>query len=209
MNGITIGTRPFTVTSSIRIISTDHALVELLPGCTWLPLKKDNQNVGIAFKGPFRLMVDTIVDTARGAIGRSLSYNLDQTSVYLGRADPSAVSRPSTDDETESAGEGNSETFHERMRNSVEEILSRSVKELKVLEGRDILLGEGKGRKQIVLICRGSDMLFSYEGTAYIHAGGTSALVDGSVVTLNRHGGGYALSHIDRHGILNLLFKLP
>ena len=72
------------VTEATTLWQTEKGIIEISKNTLAIPLKLDDQRKGYVFHGQGKLLIDAIVETDDGAVGKSVEKELDKTFLMLG-----------------------------------------------------------------------------------------------------------------------------
>ncbi len=70
-----------------KLWQSEKGIVEISEDTLAIPIRIEDQHRGFVFHGKGRLLLDTIVDTERGAIGKPVEKELDNSFLMLGNAE--------------------------------------------------------------------------------------------------------------------------
>lgn len=75
-------------TETLTLWRTEKGFIEVYRDTLAIPLELNGQTKGYVFHGSGRLLLDTIVETERGAIGKSVEKKIDEPFLMLGDTSP-------------------------------------------------------------------------------------------------------------------------
>jgi hypothetical protein len=183
-----VGDEAYVVESNQNLISSERVVVELNPGCVWIPLLLKDERVGIAFTGSSHFAVDAITETDEGAMGESVSGTFGGIQIYLGQSDPASGSRTASQDDIRPTGYVDLTDLVNAAKMTIERELNRSRFGRDVRNG-DVLVGKDSESKSMVLLLRGDNMVFTYDKLVYV-------VSDDGMITVGKKG----LAVSGRHG---------
>ena len=79
-----LGTTISKMTESARLWESERGIVEIDKSTLVIPIMLDNEERGYIFRGHGKLLLDTIVETEEGAIGKPVEKELTQAFLMLG-----------------------------------------------------------------------------------------------------------------------------
>jgi hypothetical protein len=71
-------------TDALKLLRSERVIIETDSGTLAVPIKLDNQRKGYIFHGHGKLVLDTIVETEEGAIGKSVEKEVNKPFLMLG-----------------------------------------------------------------------------------------------------------------------------
>lgn len=77
-------------TEPITLWKTEKGLVEINANTLAIPIKHDNQRKGYIFHGHSKLLLDAIVETKKGAVGKSIEKEIKKQFLMLGAKEETA-----------------------------------------------------------------------------------------------------------------------
>jgi hypothetical protein len=167
MKDLRVGDEAYVIESKHDLLSTERVIVEMNPGCVWIPLLLKDERVGVAFIGGSHFTVDAIAETDEGAMGESVSGTFGGIQTYLGQADLASVSRAALDEDILPTGYANLTDLVSAAKTAVERELDRSKFGRDVIEG-DVLIGKDSEGKSMVLLLKGDNTVFTYGKIVYV-----------------------------------------
>jgi len=192
---VDVGDEVYVIDTTYQVITNKSALVEMSPGCVWLPLTIEGQRRGIAFIGDSRFAVDAIAETDDGAVGKSVSGMLKGIQVYLGQSDPTGISRPASDDEIRRVGHENKQVLVVAVKSDLENRFKHTQIKQTDKEG-DVFFGYDSNDTTILLVCKADNLVFTHGKDVHVIGHEGSFNVDGRKVEIgNRHGRRLILTH--------------
>ena len=72
------------ITEAIKLWQTEKGIIEISKNTLAIPIKLGDQQKGYIFHGDGKLLIDTIVETEEGAIGKPVEKELDEPFLMLG-----------------------------------------------------------------------------------------------------------------------------
>lgn len=74
----------FKVTKEVRLLQTERGIVELGENALAIPIILNEKPRGYIFHGQGKLLIDAIVETKEGAIGKPIDRELNEPFLMLG-----------------------------------------------------------------------------------------------------------------------------
>jgi hypothetical protein len=107
-----LDSKPLKLLSGLDLLKTDRCVVKVEKDTLALPILIDDRTAGSLFHGSGQFIIDTIIETKKGAIGKSTNKDLTQPFIMLGKA-PTMENKFSTVDspDLERLGYSNAEMF--------------------------------------------------------------------------------------------------
>lgn len=192
-------------TESLKLIDHAKALIELEPGCIWVPLHENGSRIGLAFAGPGRFVVDAIIETPDGAIGDSESGRLSGVQFYLGDSGIESISRVVSESDYPMNGYADETTFKKAVESKMEGKEINTDGTFSSDRDGSIFLGNSEDDESLLLVVNPSEpekLVFSHGKQIAVIGGDSHVSVgkDGVAVT-GRDGKSIV---IDKHGIRGL-----
>jgi hypothetical protein len=123
-----LGSTPLKMGEDVRLLKTDKCLITALKDTLALPITFNGKVHGYFLHGSGKLVIDTIIETSRGAIGEPTERKLAEPFLMLGEAEE--VRDKTTEAELSDlnrAGYENLEAFQKRAGELCEEMLKREM----------------------------------------------------------------------------------
>jgi hypothetical protein len=79
-----LGKTVLKATESMTLWQTEKGIIEISNNTLTIPIKLDGQKRGYVFQGHGKLLLDTIVETEEGAMGRPVEKELNEPFLMLG-----------------------------------------------------------------------------------------------------------------------------
>lgn len=200
-----LGGDPQKTIEDLTLFRNDRCLVELSKRTLALPLTFDEKLQGYVFHGIGKLVVDSIVETTRGAVGRPTVKTLDRPFLMLGRAedlreslepadalDLREVGYESTTEFIEEASEFCEDLLKERHTNGDFDRQSSHLFVFKSEKGdSDVLVAKKKGfvfksgRK--IYVSKGSKSVLQCPGEIVVSKKGKTVVIANNNILVERH----------------------
>ncbi len=179
----------------IRLVDEERSLVQLQPGCHWVSLMQEGERIGIAFVGPSSFAVDAIAETRMGAIGQSISGQLQGVQLYFGDANIESVSRVASDEEMNQSGL-NGKSFEELVNNG---LFTFKKWDMKLSLNSVVFLGIDESNAKILLLLSDDKIVFTHGNHIFIMKGQKMLTLNDQGVVLTGYRG--VPFYIGKHGI--------
>ncbi|HUS77260.1 MAG TPA: hypothetical protein VM050_01150 [Patescibacteria group bacterium] len=194
--------KPQVTLEAHRLMTNERLIVDVEPGCLWSAVKRDHEEEGVIFLGETRYALEAIIETERGAIGRSYKGPMEGYKLYLGRSGLEEVSRPVDLRDAESHGYSDLDDFKETANREIDELLgTRSVDrdmERNSSPDKGVLLWRENG-KTCVAVVDAKGIVFTRGKRAFVlNEDNAISVQDGTVLIKNGKGERILL---DRNGI--------
>jgi len=77
----------FKITKTVTLWKTERGLIEINENTLALPIKHENQRKGFIFHGHGKLLLDAIIETKKGAVGKSIEKEINEPFLMLGNVE--------------------------------------------------------------------------------------------------------------------------
>lgn len=185
-----VDNEPLKVIEDATLLKNERCVVETSKGTLALPLLFDDRVQGYVFHGAGRFMVDSIVETTRGAVGKPTVKDLSRPFMMLGNAEEVRdILRPAVSSDLQSAGYKGADAFVEEAKEFCEDLL----------DGRQIhgdFNGKGsrlfafkndKGTSDI-LVAKNHKIVFKSGKKVYVSKGSKSVLQHPREIIVSKKG---------------------
>lgn len=153
-------------TRSCQPISTEKAVVELQPGSLWTRVLRADEVVGIIFAGAAHFAVDAIAETAAGAVGESVTDDLEGCQLLLGDLDIEEASREASDDDLRTNGFESAANFLEKAGDILKDA---KLKKAGIPSGHGrVLIGHTLTNSSLVLVVSNDKLVLVYRDRTYV-----------------------------------------
>jgi hypothetical protein len=176
---------------SLFLFRSDTASVEISKETFALPVKVKSEIVGYVFSGQGKLLVDAIVETEEGALGKPIQRALNEPFLMLG--DTREISQhfsPAKDDDL-SRVSGDEKTLSEK----AQELLGRFSRGRTVHQhehmfgGRGLIFAFCDDRDELdILLSKDSKLVYTTNEMSFVKDGDNSILTGSRQVILSHHG---------------------
>jgi hypothetical protein len=119
--GYELGTTVMKINGDLELCKSDKASVSVCKGTLAVPVRWKDEEDGYVFLGHGKLLVDTIVETERGAFGKPVERDLDEVFLMLGGTEEVHVGLGVASDEDLKTMNVEEKTFLDRARDLLEE----------------------------------------------------------------------------------------
>ena len=192
MNRITPDSNVMVTTQEIDIISHEKAYVRLSAGCVWSYLLQDGVRVGVAFSGPSRFAVDAIAETDMGAMGESITGDLNGVQLFIGPSSLENISKNAERSDTQNQGYQDGAAFTKAIETTILDHLNGDNKKTKIDSKKEskIFFGTDSNNKKLLLVLsEEKGLVFTYNKTVFVLGDDNLVSVSKSgVVVSNREG---------------------
>ncbi len=160
---------------TVVLWKADKGLVEISKDALAIPVELEGQLCGYVFHGEGRLLLDTIAETASGAIGKSVEKNVREPFLMLGTAEEAKQHLcPACDEDIKRMRYENQQQFIDKAHNLLDRFLERgrihSCHHFSDGSGRIFAFKNEAGRLDILLfngsklVYKAADMMFVSDG---------------------------------------------
>ncbi len=160
-------------TRQCQPLSTEKAVVELQPHSLWAHLLHEQKVVGIVILGNARIAVDVIAETDAGAVGESITDELEGFHIILGQVNMDEASQEASPDDLQTAGIQDATSFREKASAILEETKFNKTRVPSL--GTTILIGHTVTSSGLVLVLSNEKLVLVYQDLTY--AVGSNSLV--------------------------------
>ncbi|MHA1770959.1 MAG: hypothetical protein ACTSYL_07300 [Candidatus Thorarchaeota archaeon] len=151
---------------SCQPILAEKAVVELQPGSLWTRVLRDDEVVGIIFAGEAHFAVDAIAETPAGAVGESITDDLEGCQLVLGDLDIVDASREASEDDLHTNGFDTAASFLEKARSILNDAQLRKAR-IPSNHGR-VLIGHTLTNSSLVLVVSKDKLVFVYRDRTFV-----------------------------------------
>jgi hypothetical protein len=192
MNNLKADTNVMVVTQEYEIISHEKAYVKMESGCVWVYLLEDDRRVGIAYAGPSRFAVDAIAETDMGAMGESVTGNLEGIQIFIGKSSLENISQNASGNDLQSQGFNDVSAFTQAIEDVMNDHFNGDGKTTNIDDKEEVKIFFGKDTektKVLMVLSRDSGLVFTHGKLVYVLKEDNMVSVSKSgVVVTNRDG---------------------
>jgi hypothetical protein len=162
----------FKTTDALTLCRTERSVIEINKNSLAIPIKLDNQIEGYIFHGRGTLLLDTIVETTEGAIGRSIDREINEPFIMLGNIEEIQhhLNTTSTEDLTDIKYESKQD-FMAKAENLLNRFLKREIIHKHQCCGHNhafIFAFPNESKDLDILIANGSKLVYKAIGTVFV-----------------------------------------
>jgi hypothetical protein len=172
---------------SLILHKSEKAAVEIEKETLAIPIEEGSRNVGYIFHGQGKMLVDAIVETEKGAVGRSITQKLDAPFLMLG--DVEAISKQLVAVGPEDSAD---RRISEReFRDKAERLLDRFFQGQHHggIEHEGIIFASLDSDERLdVLLLEGSRIIYKSKNVSFVSTADKSILEDAGTVVVSRAG---------------------
>ena len=185
-----LSNEPSKIVEDATLLKNERCIVDALRGTLALPILIDEKVQGYVFHGTGKLVVDSIIETTKGAVGKPTIKDLKHPFMMLGGAEEIKDDLGNADtSDLQNAGYERVDAFIEH----AEELCGRLLKEKHChvdFNGKDARLfaflnGEGK---LDILVSKNDKLVYKSEKRVYISKGSKSVLQRPGEIIVSRKG---------------------
>lgn len=190
-HGYELGTSVSKVGESVKLWQTEKGLVEVGTGTLAVPIMLDGERRGYVFQGSGKLVLDTIVETKEGAVGKPVEKELSEPFLMLSYTEEIEQKfSPVAKEDVEKMGYEDEEGFLDR----AEDLLDRFCG-----HGSSCRQGFSKDRGFVfafdsqtgrldILVADGSKLVYTAKDVVYVSERGNEVLKVPGVVLCSKNG---------------------
>ncbi|MCW3976530.1 MAG: hypothetical protein NWE77_01205 [Candidatus Bathyarchaeota archaeon] len=178
-------------TEALTLWQTERGIIEVSRNTLAMPLELDGQREGYIFHGRGKLLLDTIVETDEGAVGKSVEKELNRPFLMFGDTEEiqQHFVRSSEEDLTE-MGYENQQEFVGKAEDLWDQFLTRKVESHRRSDryrGSVFAFQSDDGRLDI-LVSRGSKLIYKTPDLVFVSKGSKAVLKSPGEVVVSKHG---------------------
>jgi hypothetical protein len=176
---------------SFFLFRSDIASVEIGKEAFAVLVKVKSEIVGYVFTGQGKLLVDAIVETEEGALGKPIQRSLNEPFLMLGNSGEMSRHFSATRDEDPRKVSIDEKTFLEK----AQELLDRFSRGRIVhqhehmFDGRGLIFAFRRGKEELdILLSKDSKLVYATNEMSFVTDGDNSILTGSGQVILSHHG---------------------
>jgi hypothetical protein len=190
-HGYELGTAVSKVSESVKLWQTEKGLVEVGLGTLAVPIMLDGEQRGYVFHGGGKLVLDTIVETKEGAVGKPVEKELSEPFLML--SDTEGIEQklsPTAKEDMEKMGFENEEVYLDR----AEDLLDRfcgDVSSCRQRFSKDhgfVFAFDNQTGRFDILVADGSKLVYTAKDVVYVSERGNEVLKVPGVVLCSKNG---------------------
>jgi len=179
-------------TEALTLWKTERGVMEVGEDTLAIPIKLDDQRKGYIFHGHGKLLLDTIVETEEGAVGRPVEKEVNEPFLMLGDTEKiqQHLTTASKEDFTK-IGYENQQEFVAEAEDLYDQFFERGRTCGRQSFGEDhgsVFAFQNKDSKLDVLVVKGSKMVYKAKGMVFVSSENKVVLKSLSEVVLSRNG---------------------
>ncbi len=184
--------KPLKLLQDTTLYSNERCIVNASKDTLALPITIDKEILGYVFHGKGKLLIDAIIETSKGAVGKSRERDLEGPFLMLGGTEEISNSlSPANASDLSSLGYENAQMFVKRMDEVCERFFGkncgRSYLDFDVKDARLFAFKHEKGGYD-TLISKRDKLVFTSDEEAYIFKGDKGVLTRPGEVVVSRKG---------------------
>jgi len=176
-------------TEDVTLWHMEKGLVEISKGTLATSITLDNRRRGYVFHGRGRLLLDAIVDTKEGAVGRSIEKQLIRPFLMLGDTQEIQTNLAEANEEDfEETGYENQEEFQAKAEELCDRFLKKGSRDHKSSRGDSavIFAFQEEDTELNVLVAGGSKLVYTAKDLTFVSEGDRAVFrIPGEVVCSN------------------------
>lgn len=159
------------VSKEVQLLQTERGIVELGENALAVLIMLDEIPMGYVFHGQGRLLIDAIVETREGAVGKSVDRELNEPFLMLG--DTEDIQKYFTNaDEQEFAKMGyeNQQGFIAKAEDLCRHFFDRRVQDYKICDAEhsSIFAFQNADGQLDILVAKGSKLVYNAKSTVFV-----------------------------------------
>jgi len=158
-------------TEAVTLWQTERGIVEIGRDTLAIPIKVSDQRKGYIFHGNGKLLLDTIVETEEGAIGKPVEKEISEPFIMLGDTEETQqrLSIASKEDLTK-MGYGNSQEFVAKAEDLFDKFFRGRVHSRQSFgEGRGLIFAfQNEASRLAILVAKGSKLVYKAIGIVFV-----------------------------------------
>jgi hypothetical protein len=179
------------VTEPFVLFHSDKASIEIGNDTFAVPIQLESERVGYAFLGQGKLLVDAIVETEKGALGKSIQRSLNEPFLMLGDTDETSrhFNSANNDDFRKAS------TDEKMVLDRAQELLDRFSGGSSVHRHEHVFSGKGSifafsdDKDELdILLSKGSKLVYTTRDMSFLTDGDKAILTRSGQVVLSHHG---------------------
>jgi hypothetical protein len=179
-------------TADATLWQTDRGLVKISRNTLAVPIRIGDQRKGYVFHGCGKLMIDAIVETGEGAVGRSIDKELNKPFLLLGAKEELGQRFAAVvEEDLKNAGYEHDQQFIAAAQAICDEFFDRRIRSGRRRFGVDkglVFAFPSDTSKMDILLAEDSKLVYKKAGFAFVSSHGNSILKSRGVVALSRGG---------------------
>ena len=158
-------------TEALTLLQTERGIIKTGKNTLAIPLKLDDQRKGYIFHGQGRLLIDAIVETDEGAVGKSIEKELNEPFLMLG--DTEEIQQHLTKASEENLaemGHKNQQGFEDKAEDLCDRFFTGKVHSHKGLDEDHglIFAFQNEARKLDILLAKGSKLVYTTTDMVFV-----------------------------------------
>jgi hypothetical protein len=181
-------------TVKITLWKNEKGIVDIANGTLAIKVLLDNKPCGYIFHGKGTLLLDTIIETEKGAIGRSIEKPLDKAFLMFGSLEETQHQFTNAGNEDLSIGDyEDQQQFMQAAQSLLDEFFDRSTNRLehsKTLNNNGVLVFAFPNEvdKMDILVVKDSKLVYTSNDKVYVLKGERAVLTSDEGVVVTNHG---------------------
>ena len=185
-----VDNKPLKVIEDATLLKNERCIVETSKGTLALPLLFDDRVQGYVFHGVGGLIVDSIVETTRGAVGKPTVKDLNHPFLMLGKAEEiKDILRPADNSDLQNAGYEEVDAFVEKAKELCEDLLDgRQIHGDFDGEGSRLFVFKNDEGDSDILVAKNHKIVFKSGKKVYVSKGSKSILQRPGEIIVSKKG---------------------
>jgi hypothetical protein len=185
-----LGDKPLTTVEDTNLLKNDRCIIGVLKGTLALPIILDEETEGYVFHGVGKLLLDAVIETSRGAIGKPIDRDLKDPFLMVGGASEIKASLEYADNSDLSMlGYKSPEDFSKRAEELCKSLFKRKSRRINLdeKEGR-IFAFQNVDAKSDILVSKRDKLVYNSRRNVYVFKGDKGILKHPGEVVVSKKG---------------------
>lgn len=188
--GYEIGQNPLKTVESINLLRTDRCIVNVSKDTLALPIMMDDETKGYFFHGAGELLIDTIIETPRGAVGEPTDKDLTKPFIMIGETKGvDNKVEPADASDLLKKGHKNCEDFIEKAQELCRRVFRRRLHSTNFNENcAQLFVFAADKNSEDVLVSKGDKLVYKSQDDVCVFKGEKGVLKKPGEIVVSRNG---------------------
>ncbi|MFQ5759165.1 MAG: hypothetical protein ACE5IF_05765 [Candidatus Bathyarchaeia archaeon] len=185
-----LGDKPLKTVEDATLFQNDRCIVSALKGTLTLPIIIDEETEGYVFHGAGKLLLDAVIETSRGAVGKPINRDLKDPFLMIGGAKETRESLdPADSSDLSKLGYENLEAFSKRANELCRSLFKRKFRRIDLDEKEArVFAFQNVDAKPDVLVSKKDKLVYTSRRNVYVFKGDKDILKRPGEVVVSKKG---------------------